>query len=81
MEGVFCKKKWALPQRRVHYVQYQYFLFYLFGGCVCTTLIRTPAYGPAKVMLITSYSATACECCEEAGRRRDYRGWVVVRTL
>jgi len=32
--GVFCKKwkkffckKWPFPQRRVHYVQYQYFLF------------------------------------------------------
>ena len=24
--GVFCKKKWTFPQRRVHYVQYQYFL-------------------------------------------------------
>jgi len=26
--GVFCKK-WTFPQRRVHYVQYQYFLFYI----------------------------------------------------
>jgi len=45
MWGVFCKKngkwgvfrvkKWTFPQRRVHYVQYQYFFyftFYLFGG-------------------------------------------------
>jgi len=41
--GVFCKKmenrffckKWTFPQRRVHYVQYQYFLFYtllIWGG-------------------------------------------------
>jgi len=32
--GVFLVKKWTFPQRRVHYVQYQYFLFYiyLFGG-------------------------------------------------
>jgi len=22
-------KKWTFPQRRVHYVQYQYFLFYI----------------------------------------------------
>ena len=31
--GVF-RKKWTFPQRRVHYVQYQYFLFYilLIGG-------------------------------------------------
>ena len=26
--GVFCKK-WTFPQRRVHYVQYQYFLFHI----------------------------------------------------
>jgi len=25
---VFCKK-WTFPQRRVHYVQYHYFLFYI----------------------------------------------------
>ena len=32
--GVFCKK-WTFPQRRVHYVQYQYFLFHvllIWGG-------------------------------------------------
>jgi len=27
--GGVCKKKWTLPQRRVHYVQCQYFLFYI----------------------------------------------------
>ena len=34
MGGVFFCKKWTFPQRRVHYVQYQYFLFYilLIGG-------------------------------------------------
>ena len=39
MEVFFCKKsgkwgcfvkKWTFPQRRVHYVQYQYFLFFYF---------------------------------------------------
>ena len=25
----FSVKKWTVPQRRVHYVQYQYFLFYI----------------------------------------------------
>ena len=30
--GVFFCKKWTFPQRRVHHVQYQYFLFYLFEG-------------------------------------------------
>ena len=46
MGGVFCKK-WTFPQRRVHYVQYQYFLFYilLIWGCIRTE--RTPpTYGP-----------------------------------
>ena len=39
--GCFFVKKWTFPQRRVHYVQYQY-LFYilLIWGCVCTQ--RTP---------------------------------------
>ena len=41
--GVFCKKmengrvffvkKWTFPQRMVHYVQYQYFLFYILLIC------------------------------------------------
>ena len=39
---VFFVKKWTFPQRRVDYVQYQYFLFYilLIWGCVRTQ--RTP---------------------------------------
>ena len=40
MGEVFFCKKWTFPQRRVHYVQYQYFLFYILliweGG------VRTP---------------------------------------
>jgi len=45
--GVFCKK-WTFPQRRVHYVQYQYFLFYilLIWG-VRMHPAHPPAYGPA----------------------------------
>jgi len=27
--GVLFVKNWTFPQRRVHYVQYQYFLFYI----------------------------------------------------
>ena len=27
--GFFCVKKWTFPQRRVHYVQHQYFLLYI----------------------------------------------------
>ena len=41
MGGVFfCKKKWTFPQRRVHYVQYQYFFishFTYLGGCMHPT--------------------------------------------
>jgi len=45
--GGVSVKKWKFPQRRVHYVQYQYFLFYilLIWGCVRTQRIL-PAYGP-----------------------------------
>jgi len=53
---VFCKK-WTFSQRRVHYVQYQYFLFYvlLIWGCVRTQ--RTPAaYGPVV------YCQSVCLC-------------------
>jgi len=28
--GVFFVKKWTFPQRRVHYVQYQYFFYFTF---------------------------------------------------
>jgi len=28
MGGVFLQKKWTFPQRRVHYVQYQYFILH-----------------------------------------------------
>jgi len=47
VENVFFVKKWTFPQRRVHYVQYQYFLFYilLIWGCVRPQRIP-PAYGP-----------------------------------
>ena len=43
--GVFFVKKWTFLQRRVHYVQYQYFLFYilLIWGCV-RTQHTPPAY-------------------------------------
>jgi len=41
--GVFFCKKWTFPQHREHYVQYQYFLFYILfiWGCICTQ--RTPS--------------------------------------
>jgi len=45
--GVFFVKRWTFPQRKVHYVQYQYLLFlhytfYLFGVGVP----HPPASGP-----------------------------------
>ena len=44
--GVLFVKKWTFLQRRVHYVQYQYFLFYLFGGAYAPN--APPClYGPA----------------------------------
>ena len=49
--GVFFCKKWAFPQLRVHYVQYQYFFILHFTywgwGCVRTQRTPPPAYGPA----------------------------------
>ena len=45
--GVFCKK-WTFSQRRVHCVQYQYFLILHFThwGGVRTQPTHPPAYGP-----------------------------------
>jgi len=53
--GCYFVKKWTFPQRRVHYVQYQYFLFYilLIGGG------RTPpAYGPGQTLQAGYYRPT-----------------------
>ena len=49
--GFFCKK-WTFPQRRVYYIQYQYYLFYilLIWGCVRTR----PAYWPEYAALFCS---------------------------
>jgi len=53
---VFCKK-WTFPQRRVHYVQYHYFLFFilLIWGLRAHPTHPPPAYGPALC------DHTACE--------------------
>ena len=43
----FFVKKWSFPQRRVHYVQYQYFLFLHFTYLgVRPHPTHPPAYGP-----------------------------------
>jgi len=46
----FFVKKWTFSQRRVHYVQYQYFLFYmlLIWG-VHTRPTHPAAYGPVTM--------------------------------
>jgi len=55
--GVFCKK-WTFPQRRVHYVQYRYFLFciLLIWVGVRTHPTHPPAYRPVRSQ--TSSSVT-----------------------
>jgi len=62
----FCKKKWTFPQRRVRYVQYRYFLFYIlliWGGAYAPP---PPAYGPVIhlrlrfVILITDIRRVKC---------------------
>ena len=52
----FCKKKWTFPQCGVHYVQYQYFLFYilLILG-VRTHATAPPAYRPAVCMCVCAW--------------------------
>ena len=63
--GFYCKK-WTFPQRRVHYVQYQYFLFYilLVWGCVRTQ--RTPpptGLPPSSRTLRDQYDAAKTLAC------------------
>jgi len=42
----FFRKKWTFPQRRVHYVQYQYFtLHFTYLGGAYTPNAPPPAYG------------------------------------
>jgi len=78
MRGVFfVEKKWTFPQRRVHYVQYQYFLFYIlliWEGAYAPN--APPAYGPAGLQLGDSVtrrvhwpfaSATRIIGCSETG--------------
>ena len=46
--GCFVKKL-TFPQRRVHYVQYQYFLFYIILIWGAYAPNAPPAYGPVMV--------------------------------
>ena len=66
--GVFCKK-WIFPQRRVHYVQYQYFLFYilLIWGCV-RTQPPLPAYG--SLTTVVTLESTYIPLPSRLDRRR-----------
>ena len=60
--GVFFCKKWTFLQRRVHYVQYQYILFYilLIWGCIRTQ--RTPCLRPVIHHLLLSNLTTGTYC-------------------
>jgi len=50
--GVFSKK-WTFPQRRVHFVQYQYFLFYI----LLIWGVRThPTHPPLPTGLDSNYA-------------------------
>jgi len=68
MEVFFCRKKWTFtfPQRRVHYVQYQYFYFtfYLFGGVYAP---NAPPL-PTGLFIMMSY-----HCCSP---QRSSHQWV-----
>jgi len=66
--GVFCKK-WTFPQRRVHYVHYQYFFIFHFTYLgVCTHLTHPPAYGPEKPATFTEALKRQCAA---AGKPRE----------
>ena len=57
MVVVFFCKKVTFPQRRVHYVQYQYFLFYIlliWVGCVRTQRTPPPTGLPDRQFSSTS---------------------------
>ena len=84
----FCKKvengdakKWIFPQCRVHYVQYQYFLFYilLLWGCVRTQrtslptglpTVTFPAAGPHRPLTSTKLYCLVREAngCEQLAK-------------
>ena len=53
---MFFGKKWTFPQRRVHYVQYQYFLLYILliwgGGAYAPD--APPCLGACRQTLTTS---------------------------
>ena len=68
--GVFCKKKWIFPQRRVHYVQYQYFLFHilLIWGVRTHSTPPLPAYG--SLTTVVTLESTYIPLPSRLDRRR-----------
>jgi len=73
--GCFVKK-WTFPRRRVHYVQYQYFLFCILfiWGCVRTQ--RTPlAYRPARLAY-----CCCCVCCSHYSTAMTRGDFVLMRS-
>ena len=53
--GCFSVKKWTFPQRRVHYVRYQYFLLYIFliGRCIRPLPVGMPFHIPLQLSSAT----------------------------
>ena len=62
---VFFVKKWTFPQRRVHYVQYQYFLFYiilLIRGAYAPNAPPLPVWARGQCRI--SPPRFLAECCK-----------------
>ena len=48
-------KKWTFPQRRVHYVQYQFFLHFIYWGrCIRTQRTPPPPTGLLHISIQTA---------------------------
>ena len=78
--GVLFVKKWTFPQRRVHYVRYQYFLFYIsliWGVAYC--VVRThPTRYPPRLRAVTPQNelGTGDRCPERFFQGAGLRaGW------
>jgi len=74
--GAFYVKKWTFPQRRVHYVQYQYSLFYilLIWRGVRTHQTHPSAYGPVDLFQRqrqASIVRSSVPCDPVSARSRD----------
>jgi len=80
--GCFFVKKWTFPQRRVHYVQYQFFKFYIlliWGEGVRTHPTHPPpAYGPelpTSLSCLADRSVTLTDGRESVHGTRTENSW------